>query len=114
MLLLLFAPADKTNNLYKLSKDNYKKLLTDNITKSYKKKTNTATINNINKEAKRIAEHLYLDDGVEQFNQRESFATLKYHQENFQNNPKCRLLNPAKSEIGIISKHYIEKINGNI
>ena len=32
-------PADKTNNLYKLSKDKYNKLLTDNITKSYKKQT---------------------------------------------------------------------------
>ena len=31
---LLFIPADKTNNLYKLSKDNYNKLLTDNIPKS--------------------------------------------------------------------------------
>ena len=29
---LLFIPADKTNNLYKLSKDNYNKLLTNNIT----------------------------------------------------------------------------------
>ena len=57
---------------------------------------------------------LHLDDRVEQFNQRESFVTLKDHKENFQNNPKCRLLNPAKSEIGIISKHYIEKINSNI
>ena len=34
-----FIPADKTNNLYKLSKDKYNKLLTDNITKSYKKQT---------------------------------------------------------------------------
>ena len=34
---LLFIPADKTNNLYKLFKDNYNKLLKDNITKSYKK-----------------------------------------------------------------------------
>ena len=30
------------------------------------------------------------------------------------NSPKCRLINPAKSEIGIISKHYLEKINDNI
>ena len=50
----LFVPADKTNNLYKLSKDNYNKLLTENIIKSYKK-TNTAAINNINKEANCIA-----------------------------------------------------------
>ena len=72
----------------------------------------TAAINNINKEAKCIAERLHLDDRVEQFNQREAFVTLKDHKENFQNNPKCRLLNNlAKSEIGIISKHYIEKIN---
>ena len=78
------------------------------ITKSYKK-TNTTAINNINKEAKFIAERLHLDDRVEQFNQREAFVTLKDHKENFQNNPKCRLLNSAKSEIGISSKHYIEK-----
>ena len=35
--LLLFIPADKTGNLYKLSKDNDNNLLTDNITNSYKK-----------------------------------------------------------------------------
>ena len=34
---LLFILADKANNLYKLSNDKYNKLLTDNITKSYKK-----------------------------------------------------------------------------
>ena len=75
---LLFIPADKTNNLYKLSKDNYNKLLTDNITKSYKK-INTAAINT-NKEAKCIAERFHLDDRVEQFNQRKAFVTLKDHQ----------------------------------
>ena len=53
---------------------------------------------------------LHLDDRVEQFNQHESFVTLKDHKENFQNNPKS----PAKSEIDIISKHYIEKTNSNI
>ena len=62
--LLLFNPAVKTNNLYQLSKDNYNKLLTDNMTKSYKK-TNTAAMTNINKEAKCIGERLHLDDRVE-------------------------------------------------
>ena len=36
---LLFIFADKANNLYKLSKDNYNKLLKDNIKKSYIKQT---------------------------------------------------------------------------
>ena len=39
------------------------------------------------------------------------FITLKEHKANFKNNPKSRLFNLAKSEIGIISKHYIEEIS---
>ena len=104
--LLLFIPAEKTNNLYKLNNDKYKKLLQDNITKSYKK-TNTNSIRSINKEAKTIAEYLKLDGRIEQFSQCEAFITLKDHKENFQNNTKCRLINPAKSEIGLNSKHFI-------
>ena len=79
---LLFIPADKSNNLYKVSKDTYSKLLQDNITKSYKK-SNVILINNINEEAKVIAAELKLDDRIEQFNQREAFVTLKDHKVNF-------------------------------
>ena len=39
------------------------------------------------------------------------FITLKDHKENFQNNPKVRLINPAKNEIGRISKNMLDKIN---
>ena len=86
----------KSNNLYKVSKDTYSKLLQDNITKSYKK-SNVSVINNINKEAKVIAAELKLDDRIEQFNQREVFVTLKDHKVNFQKDLKRRLINPAKS-----------------
>ena len=81
---------------------------------NHTKKANISAINNINKEAKCIAERLHLNDRIEQFNQCESFVTLKDHKENFQNSVRCRLLNPAKSEIGIISKCYIERINSYI
>ena len=33
---------------------------------------------------------------------------------NFQNDPKCRLINPVQSEIGIIRKHYLELTNNKI
>ena len=61
-------------------------------------------------------EDLHLEDIVKQFKQCESFITLKDHKErsHFQKNWKCRLLNPAKSETEIISKHYIEKVNSNL
>ena len=106
----LLIPADKTNNLYKLTTEEYNKLLIENISKTYKK-TTVSALNVINTEAKAIAKVLILDERIEQYNQNQSFITLKDHKENFQNNPKCRLINPAKSEIGIFSKHYIDQIN---
>ena len=43
-----------------------------------------------------------------------AFVTLKDHKENFQSNTKCRLINPAKSEMGLVSKQILEKINSQI
>ena len=39
------------------------------------------------------------------------FITLKDHKSNFQNNPTVRFLNPAKNELGRISKTVSGKIN---
>ena len=78
------------------------------------KTTTVSAINAINTEAKAIAKYLNLDERIEQYNQNQSFITLKDHKENFQNNPKCRLINPAKSEIGIVSKQYIDQVNKSI
>ena len=38
-------------------------------------------------------------------------AFIKDHKENFVNNPKCRLINPAIPELGVVSKSIIENIN---
>ena len=106
----LLIPADRINNLYRLTTDEYNKLLTENISKSYKR-TDKSSLNSINTEAKNIAKDFKLEDRIEQHSQHQSFITLKDHKDNFQNNLKCRLINPAKCQIGIISKHYIEEIN---
>ena len=106
----LHVPADKTTNLYKVSTNEYNKLLTENITKTYKK-TADAAVREINKEAKSIATQLGVAERIEQYARRNAFLTLKDHKENFENNPKCRLINPAKSEIGVISKCYLDAIN---
>ena len=41
---------------------------------------------------------------------RQSFITLKDHKDNFKSNTKCRLIKPAKSEMGKVSKSYLETI----
>ena len=39
------------------------------------------------------------------------FIKLNDHKPNLQNNPTVRLLNPAKNELGRISKNILDKIN---
>ena len=39
------------------------------------------------------------------------FITLKDHKENFQNNPLVRLINPARNELGRLSKFIIQAMN---
>ena len=101
--------ADKTTNVYKLDVDQYQKLLTDNITANYKK-SNSSMKTEIDIEAKNIASKLSIEDRVESYAKRNAYITLKDHKDNFPNNPKCRLINPAKSEIGLVSKQLLENI----
>ena len=101
--------ADKSTNLYELGKEEYNKLLNDNITKTYKKSAR-GTINDINMEAKTIADRLGLSEKMERFAERPAFITLKDHKDDFRSYPKCRLINPAKSEVGHVSKAILEKV----
>ena len=41
---------------------------------------------------------------------KEAYITLKDHKENFANKLPCRLINPAKTEIGRISKNILDRI----
>ena len=42
------------------------------------------------------------------------YITIKDHKENFDINPKYRLINPAKSELGKVAKMIVENINKNV
>lgn len=109
--ILVFA--DKTSNLYEVSKSEHEKLLKDNITKTYKKAPQKLE-HSTNLEAKNIAKTLNLDDRIECLAKTEAFITLKDHKENFQNKLPCRLLVPSKSELGHVSKTYLDRINSEI
>ena len=102
--LLVFA--DKTTNLYEMPPDQYKMLLNNHITKTYRK-ADCNTKRNIDQEAKKLSKGLNLEDRMECYAKRPAFITLKDHKEN---NQKCRLISPSKSETGIVSKKYHENI----
>ena len=63
---------------------------------------------------KHIAEKLSTGNRIECMKKREAFISLKDHKENFENNPKCRLINPAKSDSGKISKLILDKVNAHL
>ena len=105
--------ADKTRNIYKTKPEVYNKLLTENITQNYKK-IEDEIVDNINREAKEITKKLDIEDRVEQLTKKEAVIFIKDHKQNFQNTPSCRLINPTKSNIGVISQINLQKINETI
>ena len=68
----------------------------------------------MNKQAKKIAEKLNIDNRIEKIQESEAYITVKDHQKGFPNNPSIRLINPSKSDIGRISKKILDKINQRV
>ena len=102
-----------TTNFYRVDTTAYKQLLTTSITKAYKKAPPN-TVNKINSQEKSIAEDLNLANRIDALAEKIAFVTLKDHKPNFTNNPTCRLINPSKSKIGIVSKKILERINSKV
>ncbi|PIK41052.1 hypothetical protein BSL78_22094 [Apostichopus japonicus] len=109
----IFAEADKTKNLYKMDGTSYNKLLTDNVTQKYKMADETV-VNDIEEEFNDIAGKLNIKDRISKTAERPAFITLKDHKENFASNPKCRLINPTKPEMGRVSKQILDRINNKL
>ena len=105
--------ADKTSNHYILDKETYNSLLEKNVQKEYKKES-TDKIRSTNLRHKELVNKWEIQDRVFHTTPRQAFITLKDHKDSFENNPSCRLLNPAKPEIGRISKQILCKINAVI
>ena len=61
--------ADKTNNLSRLSTDEYNKLSTKNFSKTFKI-TDKSSVNRINTEAKDIEKDFKLEEGIQQHSQK--------------------------------------------
>ena len=86
-----------------------KTLLNNSITKTYCKADSNAK-RNMDKEAKKLSIELNLENRMECYTKRPAFITLKDHKENFKSNQKCCLINASKSEVGIVSKKYLQNI----
>ena len=102
--------ADKSTNLYKMSKADYNTCLSNNITSTYRKTDNDHT-ESIDTGSLDCAEDLGLADRIRRIQKSESYVTVKDHKDDFDSNPSFRLINPAKSDIGRVSKQLLDEIN---
>ena len=109
----LLIQADKSRNIYLMSKDTYTKHLTETVTKTYKQ-CSRKKVKNINYNSKLIAQELSIDDRVEKILETEAYITIKDHKEGFPHKLSFRLLNPSKSDIGKISKNILDRINKSL
>ncbi len=105
--------SDKTRNIYELTREHYDQLLDHNVTQKYLK-TNIFTYNDINTEARIIAHKLKVDSKLDILAKRNAFITVKDHKPDYKTNPKCRLLNPAKTELGLVSKYTLSRVNAEV
>ena len=105
--------ADKSTNLYELSRDIYQKLLHDIIIQTYKKAPKNAKWD-IDRKTKSFTKTLKIEDKMECYSNQHAYTTLKDHKQNFRNNTKCRLINPSKSEVGRVSKKYLNDIIADV
>ena len=106
----IIVAADKTTNYYMCEKDEYEKHLVENITKEYKK-AGQEELDAVNKKAAEIANNLELANRMQKHTQSQSYITFKDHKSNFMDKKQCRLINPAKTDLGKISKFILENLN---
>ena len=102
--------ADKAQNFYEITKEDYEKIIHENVTKKYKK-ADMSLPKRINREARKIAKTFNVADRLDTMAKQEYFITLKDHKEDYRTNSKYRLLNPTKSQLGKIRKQILQKIN---
>ena len=101
--------ADKTSNFYKVEPKQYQELVKKYVEMEYKKET-ARNVKKVNKAHKTIVNKLEIEDRVFKTMERECFITIKDHKYDFRNNPKCRLINTTKPELGKVSKKTLTKV----
>ena len=76
----MFFLADKTQDFYEITKEEYEKLVRENVTKKYKK-ANISLPKRINREARKREKYFDVTDRLDTMVKQESFTTVKDHKE---------------------------------
>ena len=111
----MIIPADKSHVLYKIPVPTFEKMLKNEVTKTYKHTTQNE-VHNVNKESLKLIQthEPGLEARVEVFSQTPAFISVKDHKPSFPSKVDVRLLNPAKPQLGKITKVKLQEINSEL
>ena len=109
----ILAKSDKSGNLYETDKRKYKQMMFNEVIKHYRKAPPHLE-KEFNSEAKMLASKLGIVDRVEKYNTKNCFITIKDYKSDFKRNPGCRPINPAKTQIGKVSKIIVQDIRASL
>lgn len=101
--------SDKTNNYYDIKLDDYNKIVEREVHKHYKK-CKEQDVESINNDIEKFGEVFGVHDRVKQLIRSECFIQLKDHKPNWEHKLPARLINPSKSDLGVMSKYILDKI----
>ena len=105
----IFVKSDKSGNLYEITKGKYKQMMFKEVVKHCRKAPPDLE-RELNRKAKMLAHRLGIVDRVEKYNTKNCFITIKDHKGDLKTNPECRVINPAKTQIGRVSKIIVQDI----
>ena len=105
----IYVKADKSSNIYKIPPQQYNELTKTAIGKQYKPDREN-TVKRINNDSLKCASSLKIEDRMGFMRQAESYILLKDHKVDFINKKQTRLINPAKTELGKVSKKILQNI----
>ena len=109
----LFISADKSRNIYKVSKASYERMMRENVARTYQK-CNTSKSNSISFKTKQISSQLKIDNRVQKLDKNEAYVAIKNQKEGFPDKISCRLVNPSKTDIGKTRKQILDRVNNII
>lgn len=97
----------KQNNEIKPS--DYNQLIPNKISNSQEKDKNNNTLSPINTDTAKFANKYNVANRVGTTHMKSDYLVFKDHKPSFVNNLQSRLINPSKSESGLISKNILKK-----
>ena len=109
----IWVRADKSKNIYQVIPCEYEQILNNKIMESYKI-DHSNTITKINRDTAKFTSKMQIVNRLGKIEEKSAYILFKDHKKHFLDTKQARLINPTKTELGLISKKLIQRITSRL